>query len=60
MIFRIFYNKKGKPVYRMVADNNKTLNHSEEYASKRNALKTIQSIIEDIQSGNIKIQIEVK
>jgi uncharacterized protein YegP (UPF0339 family) len=44
----------------MVADNNKTLNHSEEYASKRNALKTIQSIIEDIQSGNIKIQIEVK
>jgi uncharacterized protein YegP (UPF0339 family) len=60
MTFEIFYDKKGKPRFRLRARNNKIVNQSESYANTRNAKRTIASIVRDIQDGNVKVKIEVK
>lgn len=60
MTFEIFYDKKGKPRFRLRASNNKVVNQSESYSNTWSAKKTIASIIKDIQAGNIKIKQEIK
>ena len=55
MILEIFPNKRGKYQVRQKASNGKILMHSEEYASKSNALRMATK-----QASEFKIQPDIK
>lgn len=51
-------NGKQGWYFRIVAENNRVLAHSENYASRRNALHAIDVIHDDICDGLASIEIE--